>query len=228
LRAAFVLLVPLAFPLAAQQPLSVFAEAKARSLLHTQLSCLGCHELDGDGGRSAPSLTSVGARRPAAYIRAMVEDPQRALPGAAMPLTPIPAATRELVIRFLSRDARRTGSAPPASTATALAARADGSALYARWCANCHGANGRGDGPNAKYLPVRPAVHASDVQMRDRPDDSLYDAIAGGGAVMGKSARMPSFGATLSREEILSLVAWVRTLCKCEGPTWSRNARKRS
>ncbi|HVT38638.1 MAG TPA: hypothetical protein VHE78_06330, partial [Gemmatimonadaceae bacterium] len=76
MRAAFLLLLPLAFPLAAQQTLSAFDEAKARSLLRTQLPCLGCHELDGDGGRSAPALTSVGSRRPAAYIRAMIEDPQ--------------------------------------------------------------------------------------------------------------------------------------------------------
>jgi len=228
LRAAFLLLVPLAFPLAAQQPLSAFEATKARSLLRTQLPCLGCHELDGDGGHSAPSLTSVGARRPATYIRAMIESPQRALPGAAMPLTPMPAATRELVIRFLSRDARGSSAPPPAGPGVPLTAAADGAALYARWCASCHGATGRGDGPNAKYLPVRPAVHASDVQMRGRPDDSLYDAIAGGGAVMGKSARMPAFGATLSREEIRSLVAFVRTLCKCEGPAWSRSARSKS
>jgi mono/diheme cytochrome c family protein len=228
LRAAVLLLVPLALPLAAQQPLSAFEEAKARALLRTQLSCLGCHELDGDGGRTAPSLTSVGGRRPAAYIRAIVEDPQRAAPGVAMPLATMPATTRDLVIRFLSRDARPGSVVPPLSAGLPVAARADAAALYARWCANCHGATGRGDGPNAKYLPVRPAVHASEAQMRDRPDDSLYDAIAGGGAVMGKSARMPAFGETLSRGEIRSLVAWVRTLCKCEGPAWSRSARSKS
>ncbi|HVT41145.1 MAG TPA: cytochrome c, partial [Gemmatimonadaceae bacterium] len=153
---------------------------------------------------------------------------QRALPGGAMPQTPMPAATRELVIRFLSRNARQPGVAPAVTPVSVPIAHADGSALYARWCASCHGPAGRGDGPNAKYLPVRPAVHASDAQMRDRPDDSLYDAIAGGGGVMGKSARMPAFGATLSREEIRSLVAWVRTLCKCEGPAWSRSAKNRS
>ncbi len=33
--------------------------------------------------------------------------------------------------------------------------------------------------------------------MSRRPDDALYDAIAAGGAVMGRSPRMPAFGATL-------------------------------
>jgi len=213
-----------AAPLMAQPPLSPFQQQKARALLRTQLSCLGCHELDGDGGRSAPSLTTVGSRRPAAYIRAVIEDPQRTVPGAAMPNAPMPAATRELLIGFLSRDAKSTAAFVPASPATSPRVPTDGAALYGRWCASCHGASGKGDGPNAKFLPVRPAVHANAAQMRERPDDTLYDAIAGGGAVMGKSARMPAFGATLTREEIRSLVAQLRTLCRCEGPAWSRRS----
>ena len=163
----------------------------------------------------------------------MVEDPQRALPGAAMPLTPMPRATRELVIRFLSRDARDDLPAPkspvsPGAAAPgvpAASAPAGGAALYSRWCASCHGATGMGDGPNAKHLPVRPAAHASAERMRERPDDSLADAIAGGGAIMGKSARMPAFGATLTRDEIRSLVRHVRALCRCEGPAWSAGVR---
>ena len=211
-----------AAPLLAQQPLSSFQQQKARALLRTQLSCLGCHELDGDGGRSAPSLTTVGSRRSAAYIRAVIEDPQRTVPAAAMPATHMPAATRELLIRFLSRDASTAAATVAPSPATSPSTPPDGAALYGRWCASCHGANGQGDGPNTKFLPVRPAVHANAALMRERPDDTLYDAIAGGGAVMGKSARMPAFGATLSREEIRSVVAQLRVLCRCEGPAWSR------
>jgi mono/diheme cytochrome c family protein len=41
--------------------------------------------------------------------------------------------------------------------------------------------------------------------------------------VMNRSARMPAFGATLSAAEIRALVRHIRTLCRCEGPTWSRN-----
>ncbi len=217
-----ILLLLCAATLLAQQPLSPFQQQKARALLRTQLPCLGCHELDGDGGRSAPSLTTVGSRRSAAYIRAVIEDPQRTVPGVAMPATPMPTATRELLIRFLSPDARTAAPFAPPAPATSPSTPPDGAALYGRWCASCHGASGKGDGPNAKFLPVRPAVHANAAHMRERPDDTLYDAIAGGGAVMGKSARMPAFGATLSREEIRLLVAQLRALCGCEGPAWSR------
>ncbi|OLC05712.1 MAG: hypothetical protein AUH42_07000 [Gemmatimonadetes bacterium 13_1_40CM_70_11] len=98
----------------------------------------------------------------------------------------------------------------------------DARTLYATFCAACHGSRGRGDGFNAEYLPVAPAVHADPVAMSRRTDDRLFDAIAGGGAVVGRSPRMPAFGATLSRAEIRSLVRYVRELCRCEGPAWSR------
>ena len=59
--------------------------------------------------------------------------------------------------------------------------------------------------------------------MSARPDDSLFDTIAAGGAVMNRSPRMPAFGATLSAAEIRALVRHIRTLCRCEGPSWSRD-----
>jgi mono/diheme cytochrome c family protein len=104
---------------------------------------------------------------------------------------------------------------------------ADGPALYARWCAGCHGATGRGDGPNAAYLPVRPAAHTDAAAMRTRTDAVLFDMIAGGGAIMNRSPRMPAFGETLTPGEIRALVAHLRTLCRCEGPAWSRDGTPR-
>jgi len=203
---------------------SAFHEAKARELLRSRLSCLGCHELDGDGGRSAPSLTTVARRRSAEYIRAIIRDPQAVLPGVGMPAPGLDSATRELLAAFLSRGARSGAVSVPASEARETRVQ-PAAALYARWCATCHGATGRGDGPNARHLPVQPAVHASAQTMRRRSDDALFDAISGGGLVMGKSARMPAFGATLSPAEIRALVAYIRALCACTGPPWSLDGR---
>lgn len=212
----------LAVRLAAQtQTLTPFQQQKARALLRDQLPCLGCHELDGSGGRSAPLLTGVGARRGATHVRGMIVDPQAHVPGSAMPRVPMSPATRELVIAYLSRD-DNGGSHPPIPVPTsAQSPELDGAMLYRKWCVACHGAQGRGDGPNAPYLPVRPAVHASAAEMSRRSDDVLFDAIAGGGAVMGKSPRMPPFGATLSAAQIRALVGYIRTLCSCRGPAWS-------
>lgn len=224
------LLLPATAPLAAQvtrqQPLSTFRQQEARLLLRDRLPCLGCHELDGEGGRIGPPLTGVASRRGAAYVRAIIDDPQRVVHGGGMPLTRMPDATRELIIAYLTRDDRQPAlplMVPSRRQAGQVSVAEPASVLYGKWCASCHGRAGRGDGPNAGYLPVRPAVHADAVRMSRRSDDALFDAIAGGGAVMGMSVRMPSFGATLSAGEIRSLVAYIRALCACQGPPWSRD-----
>ena len=224
-------LLLLAVPLAAQaRGVTLAQEKKALELLSHQLSCLGCHELANDGGRIGPSLDDVRQRRDASYIREIIEDPQRLAPGVAMPKVLMPPAMRDLIVRYLTRAAANAAtSARRARTASASSVSTQQlptSVLYARWCSACHGPTGGGDGPNAKFLPVRPAVHSSALQMSLRSDDALFDAIAGGGAVMGKNVRMPPFGATLSPREIRALVGYIRSLCACKGPAWSLDGRR--
>ena len=207
----------------AEPPLSAFSKRKAEILLKEQLPCLGCHTLNGEGGSIGPDLTTVRERRSALYIQAIVANPQGTVPGAAMPRIRMPDATRALVVRYLASlpGGSPEGPIPIAAPATPPATP-DGKALYAKWCASCHGASGEGDGPNASRLPVKPAAHASRDAMSARPDDSLFDTIASGGAVMNRSPRMPAFGGSLSTAEIRALVRHIRTLCRCEGPSWSR------
>ena len=58
--------------------------------------------------------------------------------------------------------------------------------------------------------------------MSTRPDDTLFDGISAGGFILNRSARMPPFGEMLSRDQIWGLVRYLRELCRCEGPRWSR------
>ena len=206
----------------AQEPLTSFQREKVRALLDVRLPCRGCHLVGGTGGRVGPSLDDVGTRRSAAYIRAMIEDPQRLVPGAAMPRVPMPDAMRDLVVRYFADHATGAATRPFMMPANLPASTAEGKPLYVQWCASCHGADGRGNGPNAKWLAVKPANHANSARMRTRADDSLYDTIAGGGTVMGMSPLMPAFGATLSEAQTRALVAYLRTICACRGPDWSR------
>jgi mono/diheme cytochrome c family protein len=209
--------------------LTPFERRKAEALLRDQLPCLGCHALGGEGGRLAPELADVGRRRGAAYVSTMVDDPQRVAPGTMMPRTPMPAATRALIVRYLvERSGAPAGGEPPARAGAAPAADTSGERLYARFCAGCHGARGAGDGPNARALPVRPADHTSRAEMGRRTDDRLYDAIAAGGAPLGRSARMPAFGATLTPAQMWALVRHVRALCDCEPPRWSADGERRA
>jgi mono/diheme cytochrome c family protein len=203
-----------------------FQERKAELLLRERLPCLGCHTLNGEGGRVGPDLGTARERRSPEYIAAMITDPQRVVPGTLMPRTPMPDGVRDLVARYLA-------TRPGAGTATAAVspssppATRDGPGLYAAYCAACHGARGAGDGPNAAYLPVKPAQHASRDAMSKRSDDSLFDTIFGGGAIMNRSPRMPAYGGTLTRAEIRTLVAHIRALCRCSGPTWSSGGGRR-
>jgi len=217
---AFVMvLVGLPITGAHAQPLSPFATAKATTLLREKYGCLGCHRLGEEGGQLAPALHDVRTRRDAVYIAAIIRNPQQARPGAAMPRTRMPEADRALITRFLGGDVANREPAP----ATPVSSDANGASLYRTWCAGCHGITGRGDGPNVKALPVPPARHADAATMSQRPDDTLYDTIDGGGAIMNRSARMPAFGGSLSPIQIRALVAHIRTLCRCVGPAWSRD-----
>jgi cytochrome c oxidase cbb3-type subunit III len=223
MRVTLLMLLVAAAPLGAQAALTPYGRMKARMILEQQAPCLGCHELDGQGGRVGPSLDYVAQRRNAAYIRAMIADPQSVVPGSAMPKPMMPAASLELITRYIVRIA---GPGPVPNPPPRQPSPQTGGGLYARWCASCHGATGKGDGPNARYLPVKPAVHADAATMSLRSDDALFDAIAGGGVVMGKNPRMPAFGGTLTDAEIRKLVGYLRELCKCEAPPWSRDGQR--
>jgi mono/diheme cytochrome c family protein len=219
-----------------EAPLSSFQKAKAEALLRDRLPCLGCHELNGEGGRIGPSLSELQHFRTPEYVSSMIRDPQATAPGSIMPRVPMPQATLELVASYLvelaarryPQSARVQAAAPPPATRTAEPAPdptppLGAAALYGRFCAACHGDRGRADGFNVPYLPVRPTAHADSAYMSRRSDDALFDATYAGGFIMNRSNRMPPFGQTLTRDQIWELVRYLRTLCRCEGPAWARD-----
>lgn len=190
--------------------------------MRNRLPCLGCHELGGDGGRIAPSLSELQRLRTRDYVLAMIRDPQGTVPTTIMPRVPLPEATLELIASYLVQR-EPTSGATPVVPPTPPAQPEGAAALYGRFCAPCHGVGGRGDGYNARFLPVRPTAHADSAYMSRRSDDALFDATYGGGYIMNRSNRMPPFGQTLTRDQIWELVRYLRTLCRCAGPAWSRD-----
>ena len=231
--ATYILLVACATSSAAAQtpvaragsaPLTAFDSAKVEKLLRERLPCLGCHIDRGSGGTIGPDLTQVANRRTPAYIQAMIENPQRVVPGTVMPRIAMPPAMRTLLTRYFAGGVPISTTPITPSVPSVGRAPANGAALYARNCAACHGERGGGDGSNARHLPVRPASHVDAARMSARTDSRLFDAVAVGGYPMGRSAMMPAFGQTLSRDEIWLLVRHLRTLCNCTGPAWSPSA----
>ena len=79
-------------------------------------------------------------------------------------------------------------------------------------CARCHGPEGRGDGPGAVLLTVKPANWTDPGRMGAISDEDLFKVIKYGGDSVDKSKLMPSFGIKLNDEEISELVKYIRAL----------------
>lgn len=98
---------------------------------------------------------------------------------------------------------RATQPNPVPST---VASRSSGQQVYGANCASCHGATGRGDGPAGFALRPRPAdfrVHMA----AGHTDAQLYTWIHDG--VDGTA--MPTFGNTLTSEQIWDVINYIRT-----------------
>lgn len=86
-----------------------------------------------------------------------------------------------------------------------------GAFLYGKYCAVCHGQEGKGDGFNAFNLDPRPRDFSDSASMKRLSDGQIIQTINGGGRSVNKSPLMPSYGWTLSRQQILYLAAFVRS-----------------
>lgn len=96
------------------------------------------------------------------------------------------------------------GGASPAPLTDDVVAR--GRASYLVHCVECHGTQGRGDGPWAASLSIPPVNLAAHGSMHSEAD--LHAMIANG--IPGTP--MPAFWARLSDREIWELVQYVRAL----------------
>ena len=111
-------------------------------------------------------------------------------------------------------------SSPPESDSPAAGdpAPPSGRTLFITNCAGCHGVNGEGQ-PNWHVrnadgtLPAPPLN--GDGHTWHHSDGLLYRIVRDGGAelsVPGFKSGMPSLGETLSREEIIAVLTYVKSL----------------
>ena len=84
-----------------------------------------------------------------------------------------------------------------------------GEKLYNRYCRGCHGEEGKGDG-----LTFQPHVNnlTRKGYIENLPDSYLLLAMMRGGAGIGKSNAMPSWESTLSRQQMVDIIAYIRSL----------------
>lgn len=208
-------------------PLTPFQGQRIERGLDERFDCRGCHQISGRGGLIGPSLDGIRERADYDYVLRMIRDPTATLPGTIMPHQRMPDREARRLARYLMSLPLRQPIEGPREAPPALmpGEEVDGAALYARHCVACHGSQGRGDGWNARTLPVMPTVHADAELMAKRPDDTLYDAIAAGAFVLDGSPMMPAFGDLLSEAQIRALVGHIRKLCDCQQPSWAGERR---
>ncbi|MFQ5693288.1 MAG: c-type cytochrome [Nitrospinota bacterium] len=110
---------------------------------------------------------------------------------------------------------------PVVLTATrAEAQKADvqaGKAKYAQFCASCHGATGKGDGPAAAALNPKPRDLTNAQYMSKVKDEDIFKIIKKGGQAVGKSPLMPPWGGPLSDQDISNITAYIRAISKTGG-----------
>lgn len=81
-------------------------------------------------------------------------------------------------------------------------------------CANCHGANGRGDGVAAVGLDPSPRNFHHHGFWRHRTEGEIFWVIKNG----SPGTSMIPFGGVLSDEEIWAVIEYLRTFAEEQGP----------
>ena len=98
----------------------------------------------------------------------------------------------------------------PAAAADLAAAKKE----FVRFCAKCHGTEGKGDGAQADALTTKPLDFTDCARMQKESDDTLFTVVKEGGEAAHFSKDMPAWKDGMDDGEIHDLVAYIRTLCK--------------
>lgn len=115
-------------------------------------------------------------------------------------------AAQEEVARGLA--ASGGGSDAPAATPSVF----DAAQEFALTCGICHGAGGAGDGPAAAGLDPHPANFTDAAFWTTRDRAHVRRVVAEGGAALGRSPLMPSFGERYEPAQLDALVDHVVSL----------------
>jgi mono/diheme cytochrome c family protein len=189
------------------------------------LPCGGCHQArPGAGGVSGPELYTAAQRLSREWTLSYIADPVYWRKGP-MPRINVRSDQLAALGEYIFQG---SGTLPPPLGPVALGAAQSGAPappppasdrgamLYRLLCSQCHGVQGNGKGINAPSLFVSPRDHSSFDEMNALTDERIFTAIKRGGASVGKSTLMPSWGGVLTDDDIHLLVGYLRRLSKTE------------
>jgi mono/diheme cytochrome c family protein len=87
--------------------------------------------------------------------------------------------------------------------------------LFEEKCAMCHGLDGRGNGPGARELPIKPRNYTDPQWQASVKDEEIRKIILLGGQPVGKSPQMPGNPTLQDQPEVLEgLVKIIRRFGK--------------
>ncbi len=203
--------------------LSEFTERESQfgAEIYKQFSCLGCHQIKEDGktigGPISANLFDSGNRYNVDWVYRFALNPQDFTPHSGEYLADLSG----LGVRYLVGYLMTLGVddykyyEPWKSDAFKKSDAKNGAKVYKTYCTQCHGMEGKGDGPGAQGLDPKPAVHA-EMALSDMPEDYLYNLLFYGGKSVGKSPNMPDWGLTIPTQDFADLIAFLRSNFKGE------------
>jgi mono/diheme cytochrome c family protein len=115
-------------------------------------------------------------------------------------------AMPHLDLLFIEAYPTSSYRSPTGFSANAIATGAE---LYPQHCASCHGSEARGDGPDAKGLPIPPADLTAE-HLWAHSDGELFWWLSHGIEAPEGGLAMPGFSGALSDDETWDLIDFIR------------------
>lgn len=103
--------------------------------------------------------------------------------------------------------------------------QAQGKRVFYTQCVYCHADSTPAGPSNRSNLKPVPALMNDGTVLNAESDEYLQNIITLGGSAVSKSAMMPPYGQTLTKEEILDLIAYTRAIAQ---PIYQAPARQGS
>ncbi len=189
------------------------------AFIYKEHACIGCHTIEEKGqligGPQSANLADSGNRYNADWLFRFGINPQDFTPHSGEFLADATEPQLRSVIGYLMTLGVKGFQyyEPWTSHEFAQASVDRGTVIYKEYCSQCHGTEGKGDGPAASSLEPKPAIHAN-IAFDQVPIEYLYNVINHGGRAVGKSTNMPYWGLTIGQQGVADVIAFLRATFK--------------
>jgi mono/diheme cytochrome c family protein len=194
-------------------------DAEVGAFIFKEHACIGCHTIEENGqfvgGPQSTNLADSGNRYNADWLFRFGINPQDFTPHSGEFLADATEPQLRSVIGYLMTLGVKDFKfyEPWTSQEFSQANAERGAVVYKEYCSQCHGAEGKGDGPAASGLSPKPAVHAN-IPFEKLPMEYLYNVINHGGRSVGKSTSMPYWGLTIGQQGVADAIAYLKATFK--------------